>query len=169
MKPYWCNFGHHYSASLHPVQQRRAHKSEHNLTFQVMKEVAPAPKQTLQDADTVRQRAGSGISAEHLTAIEGQLLLQLPQVQSLQQAKQQSDALQLQAYKKTRKLQGMVATLCSCNCHLATHAWSRQKCTFYTFCDWGGFVSWLLVAVQSYLIYHWMSSISLLHSHPLIV
>lgn len=137
-----------YSASPHPLQQSRDPQCEHKLTFQVMKEVAPAPKQPSREADTVRQQAGSGISAEQLTAIEGQLLLQLPQVQSLQQAKQQSDALQLQAYIKTRKLQGMVAVLYSCDCYLARHDWSVHKCICYIFCGCGGIVSIVSLGVQ---------------------
>lgn len=145
MKPCRCYFGHHYSASPHPVQQSRGLECEDKLTFQVMKEEASAAKQDPQELYTVCQQAGSGISAEQPLARDGQLFLQLPHVQSLHQAKQQSDALQLQAYKKTRKLQGMVAILCSCDSHLASHDRSVQKCICYTFCDWGGMVSWLSV------------------------
>ena len=94
------------------------------LLLQVVKELEPVLKQSLQQPTAVRLQGGSSLKAEHQLPRDGQLLLQLPHVHSLQQAKQQSDALQLQAYKKTRKLQGisMILTWCSCKCSLATHA-----------------------------------------------
>lgn len=80
---------------------------EHKLTLQVTKESAAVPKQPPQQPDTVHLQERVCLAAEQLSARDRQLLLQLPQVHSLQQAQQQSNALQLQAYQKTRKLQGM--------------------------------------------------------------
>ena len=103
---------------------------EHKLTLQVTKESAPVPKQPPQQPSTVHLQEGCCLAAEPMLAREGQLLLQLPQVHSLQQAKQQSDALQLQAYQQTRKLQGtpLIALSCSCRCYLPTYRMNVQQC-----------------------------------------
>lgn len=72
-------------------------------TSQVTKDSGPKRKQVAQQPISVRLQEGS--SAERLRSSD-QLLLQLPKVRSLQQAKQQTDVLQLQAYQKNRKLAG---------------------------------------------------------------
>ena len=86
--------------------------------LQVTKEAAPVTKQPPQQPSAIHLQEGCCLAAEPMGR-EGQLLLQLllqlPQVHSLQQAKQQSDALQLQAYQKTRKLQGTLLTALSCS------------------------------------------------------
>ncbi|KAL3143129.1 hypothetical protein ABBQ38_003398 [Trebouxia sp. C0009 RCD-2024] len=70
-----------------------------------MKETEHVLKQFLQQPDAAHVQECLSLEAVQHLARNGQLLLQLPRVHSLKQAKQQSDALQLQAYQKTRMLQ----------------------------------------------------------------
>lgn len=77
------------------------------LVLQVMKETEHVLRHFLQQPDAAHVQECLSLEAVQHLARNGQLLLQLPRVHSLKQAKQQSDALQLQAYQKTRTLQGI--------------------------------------------------------------
>lgn len=90
-----------------------------------MKETERVLKQFLQQPDAAQECLS--LEAEQRLSWERQLLLRLPQVFSLKQAQQQSDALQLQAYQKTRKLQGIdVTDSKTCSSSLATVSMSLQ-------------------------------------------
>ena len=90
--------------------------------LQVIKETEHVLRQFLQQPNAASVQEGLSLEADEHFPRNGQLLLQLPRVHSLKQAKQQSDALQLQAYQKTRMLQGITL--------IARHACCGHVCKF---------------------------------------
>ena len=76
--------------------------------MQVEKETKPVSLQSLQNSGSELQQGSFPHKADQSVSKDNQLLLQLPAVYSLEQAQQQSDTLQLQAYQQTRRLQGAV-------------------------------------------------------------
>ena len=100
-----------------------AGKSSHSvclplLDLQAVKGIVKPHAQSSQNAIVSHAQGGSNNTAQQdrkqsadLTA-SSELLLQLPEVHTMQQARQQVDHLQQQAYFKTRKLQGGFSLSC---------------------------------------------------------